>query len=79
MNTFTDAQLIVSRDVVDLLDRVERPDRRPATLTDEERETLDQLAEHGFLVDRPRDGARQSSKTFFRDVREGTDRCASRC
>src|SRR6188474_2882360 len=40
MNTFTDAQLIVSRDVVDLLDRVEGLDEA----TETERETLEQLA-----------------------------------
>src|SRR4026207_2166420 len=45
MNTFSDAQLIVSPDVVDLLDRLEAG----ADLTEPERETLEQLTEHGFV------------------------------
>src|SRR4051812_25483813 len=68
MNTFTDAQLIVSRDVVELLDRVEGYE--PAT--DEERETIEQLAANGFLVP-DRLTERQELKDFFREVREGTD------
>ena len=68
MNTFTDAQLIVSRDVVDLLDRVDGYD--PAT--EIERQTLEQLAANGFLVsDRAKE--REDLKTFFREVREGTE------
>ena len=68
MNTFTDAQLIVSRDVVDLLDRVDGYE--PATET--ERETLLQLAANGFVVtDRAKE--REDLKTFFREVREGTE------
>ena len=68
MNTFTDAQLIVSRDVVDLLDRV----ADDAPLSEEERETIEQLAEQGFVV-RDRDTERGDLQAFFRDVREGTD------
>jgi len=68
MNTFTDAQLIVSRDVVDLLDRVEGFE--PAT--DGERETLEQLVENGFVVP-DRATEREELKNFFREVREGTD------
>ena len=68
MNTFTDAQLIVSRDVVELLDRLER-DGAQST---EERETVAQLAEHGFVV-RDRDSERRELQQFFRDVRESTD------
>ena len=68
MNTFTDAQLIVSRDVVDLLDRVEGYE--PAT--DSERETIEQLAANGFLVTN-RDKERDDLRTFFREVREGTE------
>jgi len=68
MNTFTDAQLIVSRDVVDLLDRVEGFE--PATET--ERGTLEQLAANGFVVtDRAKE--RQDLEEFFREVREGTE------
>ena len=68
MNTFTDAQLIVSRDVVDLLDRVEHLE--PAT--ESERETLEQLVENGFVVT-DRGTEREDLKTFFREIREGTD------
>ncbi|HMC75985.1 MAG TPA: radical SAM protein, partial [Vicinamibacterales bacterium] len=68
MNTFTDAQLIVSRDVVDLLDRIEGYE--PAT--DEERETVEQLAENGFVVP-DRATEREELKNFFREVREGTE------
>ena len=68
MNTFTDAQLIVSRDVVDLLDRLDGYD--PAT--DVERRTLEQLAANGFVVsDRAKE--REDLKSFFREVREGTE------
>jgi uncharacterized protein len=68
MNTFTDAQLIVSRDVVDLLDRVEgfEPSTQP------EREALELLVENGFVVTE-RAVEREDLKTFFREVREGTD------
>ena len=68
MNTFTDAQLIVSRDVVDLLDRVE--EFEPATET--ERDTIEQLAANGFVVTN-RAKEREDLKTFFREVREGTE------
>jgi uncharacterized protein len=68
MNTFTDAQLIVSRDVVDLLDRVHAGDEFSAV----ERETIEQLTEQGFIV-RDRAAERDDLKAFFREVREGTD------
>ena len=68
MNTFTDAQLIVSRDVVDLIDRVHLAD----DFSPIERETIEQLTENGFLV-RDRDSERDELRAFFRDVREGTD------
>jgi len=74
MNTFTDAQLIVSRDVVDLLDRLApaAAPTDPAVLTDEEHRTIEALAEHGFVVaDRRTEDA--ELRAFFRDVREGTD------
>ncbi len=74
MNTFTDAQLLVSTDVADLLDRAElrtSPDAAQA-LSDEERATLDQLAENGFLV-ADRSQERTALEAYFRDVREDTD------
>src|SRR5215203_4501340 len=68
MNTFTDAQLIVSRDVVELLDRVTEPRELSAV----ERETIAQLTEHGFVVG-DRETERHDLEAFFREVREGTD------
>jgi len=70
MNTFTDAQLIVSRDVVDLIDRLDRIDE--GALSGEERTTLEELTEHGFVVG-DRDTERRELRDFFREVREGSD------
>src|SRR5438445_12662070 len=47
MNTLTDAQLVVSRDVAALLDRLEAGDTQTS---DEEIEALDLLADNGFVV-----------------------------
>jgi uncharacterized protein len=69
MNTFTDAQLIVSRDVVDVLDRVGRSDAR---FSREEGDALAALAEHGFIVE-SRDADRRRLHEYFRDVRESRD------
>ena len=69
MNTFTDAQLIVSRDVADLMDRI-REDHVPQT--DEEREALATLTEHGFIVG-DREGERQKLEQYFRNIRHGHD------
>jgi uncharacterized protein len=68
MNTFTDAQLIVSRDVVDLIDRVDGFEPE----TESERETLEQLVENGFVVT-DRATEREDLTRFFREVREDTD------
>ncbi|MGB7217818.1 MAG: radical SAM protein [Vicinamibacterales bacterium] len=52
MNTLTDAQLVVSRDVVALLDRFADGEAPGRTALDEaEREAIDLLSENGFLVD----------------------------
>ena len=71
MNTFTDALLVVSRDVVDLLDRVGTIPDLAATLDDPERSALRNLIEHGFIV---KDHAteREALNRFFHDVREDT-------
>ena len=61
MNTFTDAQLIVSRDVSDLLDRV---GREPVEPDEEEREALQTLVENGFLVEN-RETDRRNIEDFF--------------
>jgi uncharacterized protein len=68
MNTFTDAQVIVERDVAALLDRVAAGER-PGTA--DEREALSTLAGLGFLVP-DRASERQRLDDFFRDVREDT-------
>ena len=83
MNTFTDAQVIVSSDVVGLLDRLDRmtipggdADRADTSIqgsfTQAERDVLQELATHGFVVD-DRRSERQALDRFFEDVREGTD------
>ena len=69
MNTFTDAQLIVSREVAALLDRV---GTEALTPTEEERQALTTLSEHGFIVD-DRESERRSIEQHFRDVRESQD------
>src|SRR5258706_5485002 len=71
MNTFTDAQLIVSRDVAALLDRV--GSGAPQALTSDERGALATLAEQGFVVP-DRESERKYLEGYFRDVRESTDR-----
>ena len=70
MNTFTDAQVIVSRDVADLLDRVGRADAGP--LTEEQRDALATLTEHGFVVN-DRDGERLKVEQYFRNIRESQE------
>jgi uncharacterized protein len=57
MNTITDAQLIVSDDVAGLLDQAADCGRGA---TEEEREALDLLVEHGFLVEN-----RQADRTHL--------------
>ena len=69
MNTFTDAQLIVSRDVADLLDRLGHDDLPE---TGETRAALATLTEHGFVVS-DREGERQKLEQYFRNIREGHD------
>jgi uncharacterized protein len=69
MNTFTDSQLIVSRDVAALLDRV---GSAPAALSAEEREALSTLADQGFVVP-SREAERQHIDDYFHDVRESQD------
>jgi uncharacterized protein len=71
MNTFTDAQLVVSPDVIELLDRI-AGEGEAAADTDDARTTLAQLTEHGFVVaDRAEE--RQAVEAYFRDVRESTE------
>jgi uncharacterized protein len=69
MNTFTDAQAIVSADVAALLDRLGAGTH---AFTSEEREAVRTLAENGFVVE-SRDADRRQLHEFFRAVREGRD------
>lgn len=71
MNTFTDAQLIVSREVAHLLDRLDTA-HSPASFSAGEREALSTLSEHGFVTE-SREAERQQLERFFRDVRESTE------
>jgi uncharacterized protein len=66
MNTFTDAQLIVSREVADVLDRV---GTRDGHFSDAERDVIGTLVENGFVVE-SREADRQALEEFFHDVRE---------
>jgi len=68
MNTFTDAQLVVSSDVAALLDRLDGSDA--AALNADDAAALATLSEHGFVVS---NGAeeRERLESFFHDVREG--------
>jgi uncharacterized protein len=70
MNTFTDAQLIVSRDVAEMLERLGRSGA--AGWTDEEREALTTLAEHGFVVE-DRDADYRHLREYFHTVRESRE------
>ena len=70
MNTLTDAQLLVSPDVTDLLDRYTGDGSREAG-SDEERQTLALLEENGFLVpDRAYD--RAALDRYFTSVKNDT-------
>jgi uncharacterized protein len=68
MNTFTDAQLLVSPDVATLLDRVGRGD----AFSENERETVDALRENGFLVE-SREWEQRELSEYFISAREDTD------
>src|SRR5688500_10625797 len=70
MNTFTDSQLIVSRDVAALLDQV--GSHAQSTLSAEEREALSTLADQGFIV-ADRESERLHLEQYFHDVRESQD------
>jgi uncharacterized protein len=69
MNTFSDAQLIVSTDVAGLLERVGRGE---SVFTGEEREAIETLKENGFLVE-SRQQERQAVDEYFVNLREDTD------
>src|SRR5204862_1840807 len=70
MNTLTDAQLLVSPDVTDLLDRYAGGGQREA-VSDGERETLALLEENGFLVPN-READRRALDQYFASVKSDT-------
>ena len=76
MNTFTDAQLIVSRDVAALLDRVGTADAGALTATSAT--ALATLSEHGFIVD-DREAERQQIEQYFATSATSPTSSASRC
>jgi len=69
MNTFSDAQLLVTPDVTDLIARI---GRGLHDFTLEERETVDALTANGFLVS-SRDQEQQDLREYFVNLREDTD------
>jgi uncharacterized protein len=69
MNTFSDAQLLVSPDVAELLERISRGQSR---FDEEERDTVDALIENGFLVE-SRDEETESLDQYFHTLREDTE------
>ena len=71
MNTFTDAQLIVSREVSDLLDRLGH-DGFASTANAEEREAVHTLAENGFVVE-SREADRRNIENYFHSHRTSSD------
>jgi uncharacterized protein len=75
MNTLTDAQLVVTPDVVELMDRVneEGTPAQPgiAGLSTDEREALDVLRENGFLVE-SHEADRQALDRYLDEVRSDT-------
>jgi len=69
MNTFSDAQLLVSPDVTGLLDRIKQGHE---AFDAEERETVDSLLENGFLVD-DRETEQGALSEYFTNLREDTE------
>ena len=75
MNTFSDAQLLVSPDVAALLERISGGQSR---FDDEERDTVDALIENGFLVESRAEEPSRSTSTSTRFART-LNSCASQC
>jgi uncharacterized protein len=69
MNTFSDAQVLVSGDVSALLDRVARGD---SAFDGDERETIDTLIENGFIVE-SLEHEKASLGEYFTNLREDTE------
>src|SRR5688572_2591079 len=69
MNTLSDAQLLVSSDVSQLLDRVARGE---SGFDGEERDTIDTLIENGFVVE-SREDERAVLGEYFTNLRDDTE------
>jgi uncharacterized protein len=74
MNTMTDAQLIVSRDVASLLERFDEPIDITALpkFSPDERDAIEMLADNGFLVP-DRQDERASINKFFSVTKASTE------
>src|SRR5262249_19825905 len=71
MNTLTDAQLVVSRDVADVLDRCVPTSNPVGGFSSDEWEAVKILTDNGFLVmDRAAD--RRNLDTYLREVKNDT-------
>ncbi len=70
LNTLTDAQVVVSNDVVALLDRIGEG-AGPDGLDAEEREAVRLLSENGFLVE-SREAERRALDEYFATVKRDT-------
>jgi uncharacterized protein len=69
MNTLTDAQAVVSDDVVARLDSLDAGTTSDPAVTQEEREALETLAKNGFLVRHP-SSERAALESYFAAFRE---------
>jgi uncharacterized protein len=69
MNTFSDAQCLVSPDVTNLLERIRNGQE---TFEADERDTVESLVENGFIVG-SRDEEQVALRKYFTDMREDTD------
>ena len=69
MNTLTDAQAVVSDDVVALLDKLDSGVPGAQAVAQSEREALEELAENGFLV-RQLSSERAALESYFAAFRE---------
>src|SRR6266436_5539708 len=71
MNTLTDAQLIVSRDVADLLDRCASTSNPIGSFRPDEWDAVKLLTENGFLVS-SRDADRRALDAYMTSVKSDT-------
>lgn len=72
MNTFTDAQLVVSHEVATLLDRLDVSHDADMSFDADESAALEQLSRHGFVVN-DRVTERQALEKYFDDHHNNTE------